>query len=106
MRSAPSVPGVEVGASWPGGCEHALTAGPADRKMIINALNCGAKIFLADFEDSNTPTFDDLVTGQLNVRNASRRRYRMCSSDYAASKMPLERSATSSPPGSGRPRSR
>jgi hypothetical protein len=44
--------------------------------MIINALNCGAKIFMADFEDSNTPTFDNLVTGQLNVRDASRRRYR------------------------------
>jgi malate synthase len=174
MRSAPSVPGVEVGASWLGGCEHALTAGalellavlhgtlgpgraelpasravrdaeraggtlppfpagtrdvrqgdwrmaplapglvdsrvaitgPADRKMVINALNCGAKIFMADFEDSNTPTSGNLVTGQLNLRDASRRRYRRCSSDYAASKMPRERSATSSPPGSGRPRSR
>ena len=47
MSSAPSVPGVEVGASWLGGCEHVLTAGalettgPADRKMVINALNCG-----------------------------------------------------------------
>ena len=159
MRSAPSVPGVEVGASWLGGCEHVLTAGalellavlhgtfgpgraelpasravrdaeraggmlpefpagtrdvrqgdwrvaplarawsiagsrspaPADRKMVINALNCGAKIVMADFEDSNTPTFDNLVTGQLNLRDASRRRYRRCSSDYAASKMPRER---------------
>jgi malate synthase len=31
--------------------------GPTDRKMVINALNCGAKVFMADFEDSNTPTF-------------------------------------------------
>lgn len=80
--------------------------GPADRKMIINALNCGAKIVMADFENSNTATFDNLVTGQLNLRNASRRRYRRCLPDSAASKMPRERSATSSPPGSGRPRSR
>ena len=64
---------------------------PADRKMVINALNCGAKIVMADFEDSKTLTFDNLVTGQLNVRNASRRRSRRCSSDSAASKMPRER---------------
>ncbi len=44
--------------------------GPTDRKMVINALNCGAKVFMADFEDSNTPTFDNLVQGQLNLRNA------------------------------------
>ncbi len=47
--------------------------GPTDRKMVVNALNCGAKVFMADFEDSNTPTFDNLVTGQLNLRNALRR---------------------------------
>jgi malate synthase len=44
--------------------------GPTDRKMVINALNCGAKVFMADFEDSNTPTFDNLVQGQVNLRNA------------------------------------
>jgi malate synthase len=44
--------------------------GPTDRKMVINALNCGAKVFMADFEDSNTPTFDNLVQGQLNLRDA------------------------------------
>ena len=97
MSRVPSVPGVEVGAPWLGGCEQVLTAGaleiagPADRKMVINALNCGAKIVMADFEDSKTLTFDNLVTGQLNVRNASRRRSRRCSSDSAASKMPRER---------------
>jgi malate synthase len=59
--------------------------------MIINALNCGAKILMADFEDSSTPTFGNPVTGQLNVRDASRRRYRRCLPDSAASKMPRER---------------
>jgi malate synthase len=44
--------------------------GPTDRKMVINALNCGAKVFMADFEDSNTPTFDNLVVGQRNLRDA------------------------------------
>ncbi len=44
--------------------------GPTDRKMVVNALNSGAKVFMADFEDSNTPTFDNLVTGQLNLRDA------------------------------------
>jgi len=44
--------------------------GPTDRKMVINALNSEAKVFMADFEDSNTPTFDNLVTGQLNLRDA------------------------------------
>ena len=151
MSSAPSVPGVEVGASWLGGCEHVRTAGalellavlhatfgprraelpesrairdaeraggtlpefpagtrdvrqgdwrvaplapglvdlrveitgPADRKLVSNALTCGAKIFMADFEDSSTPTSGNRVTGQLNVRNASRRRYRRCSPDSA-----------------------
>jgi len=44
--------------------------GPADRKMIINALNSGAKVFMADFEDSLTPTWDNLVQGQINLRDA------------------------------------
>ncbi len=44
--------------------------GPTDRKMVINALNSGAKVFMADFEDSNTPTFSNMVTGQLNLRDA------------------------------------
>src|SRR5665213_2076714 len=47
--------------------------GPVDRKMIINALNSGAKIFMADFEDSTTPTWDNLLDGQLNLRDAVRR---------------------------------
>jgi malate synthase len=47
--------------------------GPVDRKMIINALNSGAKVFMADFEDSTTPTWDNLLDGQLNLRDAVRR---------------------------------
>jgi malate synthase len=44
--------------------------GPVDRKMIINALNSGAKVFMADFEDSNTPTWDNTIDGQVNLRDA------------------------------------
>jgi len=46
--------------------------GPVDRKMIINALNSGAKVFMADFEDSNAPTWANQVEGQLNLRDAVR----------------------------------
>jgi malate synthase len=44
--------------------------GPVDRKMIINALNCGASVFMADFEDASTPSWTNLVEGQLNLRDA------------------------------------
>jgi malate synthase len=44
--------------------------GPTDRKMIINALNSGAKVFMADCEDSLTPTWDNVVQGQVNLRDA------------------------------------
>jgi malate synthase len=47
--------------------------GPTDRKMVINALNSGANVFMADFEDSNSPTWDNLVAGQANLRDAIRR---------------------------------
>jgi len=47
--------------------------GPVDRKMIINALNSGAKVFMADFEDSNSPTWSNCVSGQINLRDAVRR---------------------------------
>src|SRR5262245_20922533 len=40
--------------------------GPTDRKMVINALNSGATTYMADFEDSNTPTWDNQVQGQIN----------------------------------------
>ena len=48
--------------------------GPVDRKMIINALNSGANVFMADFEDANTPRWENNVQGQLNLRDAIRRR--------------------------------
>ena len=44
--------------------------GPVDRKMIINGLNSGAKVFMADFEDSNTPTWQNNLEGQINLRDA------------------------------------
>jgi malate synthase len=47
--------------------------GPVDRKMIINALNSGAKIFMADFEDANSPTWNNCIEGQINLRDAIRR---------------------------------
>ena len=46
--------------------------GPVDRKMMINALNCGAKMFMADFEDASSPTFDNMMSGQVNMRDYSR----------------------------------
>jgi malate synthase len=48
--------------------------GPVDRKMIINALNSGARVFMADFEDANSPTWDNTVQGQANLIDAVRRR--------------------------------
>jgi malate synthase len=47
--------------------------GPVDRKMIINALNAGANVFMADFEDANSPTWENCIEGQLNLRDAVRR---------------------------------
>ncbi|HET7562028.1 MAG TPA: malate synthase A [Rhodanobacteraceae bacterium] len=44
--------------------------GPVDRKMVINALNSGANVFMADFEDSTTPTWANLLDGQANLRDA------------------------------------
>lgn len=47
--------------------------GPPDRKMVINALNSGANIFMADFEDSLSPTWDNILSSQENLRDAVRR---------------------------------
>ena len=44
--------------------------GPTDRKMIINALNSGTNVFMADFEDANSPTWFNMVQGQINLRDA------------------------------------
>ena len=46
--------------------------GPVDRKMMINALNSGARVFMADFEDANSPTWRNVVEGQRNLADAVR----------------------------------
>ena len=48
--------------------------GPTDRKMVINALNSGASTYMADFEDANTPTWENMVAGQVNLMDAVRRK--------------------------------
>ena len=55
--------------------------GPTDRKMVINALNSGANMFMADFEDSSTPTWDNQLQGQINVRDALDRSISFTSSE-------------------------
>ncbi|MFI6451142.1 malate synthase A [Streptosporangium amethystogenes] len=59
---APPAPGLED--------RRVEITGPVDRKMTINALNSGAKVWLADFEDANAPTWENTVNGQLNLRDA------------------------------------
>src|SRR6202166_1296425 len=55
--------------------------GPTDRKMLINALNSGARVFMADFEDANSPTWVNLVEGQVNLIDAIERRIDFTSAD-------------------------
>src|SRR6478736_6485107 len=55
--------------------------GPTDRKMVINALNSGAKVFMADFEDANAPNWRNMVEGQINLRDAIRRSIRFTNPD-------------------------
>lgn len=55
--------------------------GPTERKMIINALNSGAKVFMADCEDSLTPTWDNIVQGQINLRDAVTRQIEFSNPD-------------------------
>ncbi|MEA5139496.1 malate synthase A [Arcicella rigui] len=47
--------------------------GPVDRRMVINALNSGAKVFMADFEDANTPSWNNVLDGQINLHDAIRK---------------------------------
>jgi malate synthase len=63
-RAAPPAPGLQD--------RRVEITGPVDRKMVINALNSGAKTFMADFEDSNSPTWDNIIDGQVNMRDAVR----------------------------------
>jgi len=67
--------------------------GPVDRKMIINALNSGASVFMADFEDANTPRWDNNIQGQINLRDAIRRRIDYVSPEGKSYKL-NERTAT------------
>lgn len=62
---APPAPGLED--------RRVEITGPTDRKMVINALNSGAKTFMADFEDSSAPTFANMINGQVNLHDAVRR---------------------------------
>ncbi|WVN87616.1 malate synthase A [Cryptococcus depauperatus CBS 7841] len=62
---APPAPGLED--------RRVEITGPTDRKMVVNALNSGAKTFMADFEDSNSPTWSNMVLGQVNLYDAIRR---------------------------------
>ncbi len=55
--------------------------GPVDRKMIINALNSGAKVYMADFEDSTSPTWDNIIEGQANLFDAVRRQIDFAKAD-------------------------
>lgn len=54
-------------------CRRVEITGPVERKMIINALNSGADSYMSDFEDSNTPNWDNQITGQLNLFDAVRK---------------------------------
>jgi malate synthase len=55
--------------------------GPPERKMLINALNSGANVYMSDFEDSNSPTWRNLLDGQINLRDAIRRQIDYTSSE-------------------------
>jgi malate synthase len=55
--------------------------GPTERKMVINALNSGAKMFMADCEDSMTPTWDNVIGGQINLRDAVNRSIELTQAD-------------------------
>src|SRR6266545_7414507 len=64
-------PAWRVAAPSPGLVDRRVEiTGPTDRKMTVNALNSGAKAWLADFEDANTPVWENMVSGQLNLLDA------------------------------------
>ncbi|MBM3141329.1 MAG: malate synthase A [Chloroflexi bacterium] len=65
--------------------------GPTERKMVINALNSGARVFMADFEDANSPTWANMIDGQVNLFDAVRRQIDFDSDDgrhYALREQP------------------
>lgn len=64
--------------------------GPVDRKMIINALNSGANVFMADFEDSTSPTWENIIEGQFNLLDAVRNAINFTSTDGKTYKLNKE----------------
>src|SRR5215467_9105454 len=73
----PETAGIRADSSWhvappaPGLVDRRVEiTGPTDKKMTINALNSGAKVWLADFEDANTPLWENMINGQLNLKDA------------------------------------
>lgn len=58
-------------------CRRVEITGPVERKMVINALNSGADSYMTDFEDSNTPNWDNQIVGQINMRDAVRKTIRL-----------------------------
>ncbi len=62
-------------------CRRVEITGPVERKMIINALNSGADAYMTDFEDSNSPNWDNQITGQINLIDAIRRRISLTQGD-------------------------
>jgi malate synthase len=73
----PETAPVREDASWrvappaPGLADRRVEiTGPTEKKMTVNALNSGANVWLADFEDANTPLWDNMITGQLNLKDA------------------------------------
>ncbi|MEV8633206.1 malate synthase A [Streptosporangium sp. NPDC051023] len=85
-RVAPPAPGLED--------RRVEITGPVDRKMTINALNSGAKVWLADFEDANAPTWENTVNGQLNLRDALDRTIDFSAGDKSYALKPDEELAT------------
>src|SRR5512135_2007772 len=75
-------PDWRVAAPAPGLVDRRVEiTGPTDRKMTINALNSGAKVWLADFEDANSPLWDNMITGQLNLKDVLERTIDFTSAD-------------------------
>ncbi len=72
-RVAPAPPGLQQ--------RHVEITGPVDRKMMINALNSGASVFMADLEDALSPTWANIVQGQQNLMDAVRRTLRLDTPD-------------------------
>jgi malate synthase len=68
--------------------------GPVERKMMINALNSGAKVFMADLEDSNSPTWENVIEGQINLADAARRSIELTTQEKVYRLRPTEELAT------------